>query len=406
MNRVLSLFICTTSLLAGATLPAVAGIADCPVVRSEQQLQNLEPVFDMRAAASPYGSPNKAPYVNNEAMDEDGPADQMLWVIWEHDHLNVPMPVVRFGAAGSATEVALPSGDLMLPIDRWPCILAPGDEALLSDGFTDHSAIIYRIEADKKLVTFIDPRAEENFLLSKNSLLQDFGGRWFMEGDRKLFTVPFDTMDSVLKEAVLFQSTDGKTMIDTAAAVAPGVARSNLYYWRDADFFATMDAPHATGDVGYLLDRPAPPLLAALGNYVMALSQLTDTQNPGLMDGFDDAVLAFPHILSRNLNFRLLYELYGAGEYARAASFADYYLKVRGFNADFAVIGAAACHAMGDSACAQELRTQARADLDPRLGRMFRGETFAEDRAMLDRPDYENASVYLMRRRYETLESW
>ncbi|WP_454580862.1 hypothetical protein [Mesorhizobium sp. 43Arga] len=362
-------------------------------------------MFDLRAA-SPYGSPNEAPYLNNEAMEEDGPADQNLLNIWTQQNPDTPLPVVRFGAAGTATEVELPSGDLVLPIDRWPCILAPGDEAMLSDGFTDHSTMIYRIEADKRLVTFIDPRAEENFLLSANSLLQDFGGRWFTEGDRKLFSVPFDTMGSVLKEAVLFQSMDGKTMIETAAALAPGVARPDLYYWRDADFFATMDASQATGDIGYLLDPQASPLVAALGNYVMALSGLTGHQHQGLLEGFDEAIQAFPHILSRNLNFRILYELYSAGEYSRAASFADYYLKVRGFNADFAVIGAAACHGMGDSACAEDLRAQARAELDPRLGRMFRGETFAEDRAMLDRRDYENASIYLMRRRYEMLESW
>ncbi|QND56057.1 hypothetical protein [Mesorhizobium huakuii] len=100
MNRVLSLCICTTSLLAGATLPAVAGIADCPVVRSEQPLQNLEHLFDLRAA-SPYGSPNEAPYLNNEAMEEDGPADQNLLNIWTQQNPDTPLPVVRFGAAGA-----------------------------------------------------------------------------------------------------------------------------------------------------------------------------------------------------------------------------------------------------------------------------------------------------------------
>lgn len=410
MKRILNLFICTTSLLVGATLPALAGIAECPVLRSEKPLEApklLDDIFN--GATASYGSPNKWPYLNNEAMDEEGPAGQMLQKIFENRHVNIPMPVVRFEPAGSSAKVELPSGDLRLPIDRWPCILAPGDEVFLSDGFTDHATLIYRIQADRKLVTFIDARAEENFLLSENSLLQDFGGHWFVEGDRKLFSVPFDTMDSVLKAAVLVPPIDGKVMIETVAALAPGVARLDLYYWRDANMYADMDASQPVGDNGYLFGPQKSPLIDDLGFYNMAVLALTG-QDPDLalmMEvGFEKLVLSLPQTLSRNLNFRLLYELINAGELTRANNLAHRYLEVRGFDADFAVIGAAVCHELGDSACAEDLRTRARAELDPRLGRMFRGETFAEDRALLDRHDYENASIFLMRRRYEMLESW
>ena len=271
MWRRLRRFTCSTSFLLLSAAPA---LADCTVYRSASEAPGIEQLFE-RMAAAHVGSPNDDPNVNNAGMTEEGPDSLVLLDLWIAERSNRALPVVRFVQHGKGTDVELPEGRLATPIGSWPCLLAPGDQVYLSDGFTDHSTMVYRIDTVAQEVTFLDPRADEVFLLSEKRVLEDFGGRWWTEGDRKLFAVPFGTMDITLRLGQLSALRPPEATLGAAAALAPDIPAILLRYWHDAQLLATFNpASVDSGAFGYVAEPVQDNRLSTLASYLRVLAEV------------------------------------------------------------------------------------------------------------------------------------
>jgi hypothetical protein len=404
--RKLRRFTFSISLLCLLAEPA---LAECEVRRADSPAMGIERLFELMAAAS-IGSPNDDPRVNNTGMVEEGPESVWLDGLYLAERSDLAFQVVRFGRPGTPTEVEMPEGRLATAIENWTCLLAPGDQVYLSDGFTDHSTMIYRIDSAAAEVTFIDPRAEEVFLLSENTVLEDLGGRWWTEENRKLFAIPFSSMQVVLKLAQLSANRTVMAAQEAAQALAPEIPPTLVNYWGHARHFAMVDIRRAGGaSFGYFFDLPEDsPDRALVINYLRALSHLTERMygsgGASVEPGFEEAIQEFPHYISKNMNFRIVIDLMFAGDYDIAARQAERYMQARGWDLDFAVLLAAACRELGDEPCRTDYDGNARAELDERLSKMFHCTAPPECREMLATSRHRNTTQSLMRHRYGWLD--
>lgn len=398
-----SRFSCITS-LAGLLLLFPAAAAECPAYRADVAPVQLDRLLDM--AGAPYGSPNDDPNINNAGMNEEEVASNTRLRLWLRERSAVSMPEVRFGAENEPTRLELPDAVLVTSIDRWPCLLAPGDQAYLSDGVTDHSAMVYSIDRTGQTVTFIDARAREVFLLSANALFDDYGGVAFERDGRSFFAVPFTTLDKTLKQLVLASNYDLEQSRSALAAVLPELSPLAFTYWRDQDVFATIDYDRFEPPLDILTPRTSELLQQLVVNYLFLQGDLSQhRQGQVLPDDFATLALELPDYVSANMSFRLALDLIDAGEPEIAAALASNYQQHRGPDVDFALIELMAARLLGDEASVSALTATIRAELDTRLSRMYRGTTSEQNRALLQNRIYENTTIFLMRQRYEVLES-
>lgn len=395
----------TTSLLLLALLTPAAA-AECPAYRDDVAPMQLDRL--LADAGVPYGSPNDDKNINNAGMNEEGIESVIRLSLWRGERSSTALPAVRFTAATEPTHLELPEAVLVTPIERWSCLIAAGDQAYLSDGITDHSSQVYAVDRAAQLVTFIDARAAEVFLLSANALFDDFGGVAFEREGRSFFTVPFASVDKLLKQLVPAPTYDPVESRATLAAILPELSGTELAYWRDQSVFATVDYNRIPES---LIDFAAPQtgevLQQVLVNYVFLQGDLANRlsgQTAALPDGFGPLLLELPGRVSANMSFRFAVDLLDAGEPELANALAAQYLERRGPDIDFSLVQLLAARQLGDTVAAEQFTAAIRTELDARLAKMYRGATPEQNRDMLAARIYENTTILLMRQRYAVLE--
>ncbi len=152
-----------------------------------------------------YGSVRNHPNLSVPGMLDQGPEKSVIAnILFEKDPEGA-LRIVRFDETKTEPTVSVPDGVLKMPTEHWRCLLKPGDIAYISDGFTDHTSQIYRLDDISETVYFSDPRASESFLLKKNSPLMWHDGTEFLDEDtgiRGVF-ISYENFKKLLIEAIV-----------------------------------------------------------------------------------------------------------------------------------------------------------------------------------------------------------
>ncbi len=105
-------------------------------------------------------------------------------------------PVILFKADPSSSN--LDGDSILAPASLFQCVVRPADIIYVSDGFTDHTAIVANVFVEQDKLELFDPWAEDSFMRSGNNVLGIEGAASITDGVRYI-TVSISQIKNVVR---------------------------------------------------------------------------------------------------------------------------------------------------------------------------------------------------------------